>query len=109
MRIAKLCSLTLGIDVKPHSAWARGPGLEFIVADARFISLHSNNMDSVVAISLLEKYKHKRLEHLEHHRIRAIAPNFSFIYNVDARKIEYLKGSIDDDMVREIVNKFLRI
>lgn len=53
-RVAWSCSLAVGIDVMPHSAWARGSGLEFIVADARFLLLRSSSMGFVVAVSLLE-------------------------------------------------------
>lgn len=39
-KVTRSCDLAVGIDIKLHSAWARGSGLEFIVADARFL-LHT--------------------------------------------------------------------
>jgi len=55
-RIARLCSLVVGIDVKASSEWtkSRHPNLEFIVADARSLPLRPNAVYFVVAISLLE-------------------------------------------------------
>lgn len=55
-RIARLCSLAMGNDMKPYSEWADDPrlSLEFIVTDARALPIHPNAIDFIIATSFLE-------------------------------------------------------
>jgi SAM-dependent methyltransferase len=49
-----LCNLSIGVDLNEYPAWRYRDNSFFIVADARKIPLHSNSIDLVIIISLLE-------------------------------------------------------
>ena len=69
--------------------------------------IKTRRIDSSIA-SLLKRYKYRKINNLERHRIRATASDFNYIYNADEQKIEYIKGSINEDVARRIIQKFIR-